>query len=156
VRAKGNGPWTDCPNPPPIHVIAADAGAFSTAYHQDRGVSTALGAGSVFAGRLASELQADISKSYGAPIEVHYLPMPSELRQSGSFGTHWMLQPNITVTTKTVGSVTLHGDEVVKIIRGLFFGTGDGLTAKARSVYDDTRREFDERWRPLVSQLRVP
>ena len=148
--------WTKC-TPPTIHVITADAGAYSEKYSQDRGVSTALGAGTVFASRLSSELARDIAARYKGIIGFHYLEMPKTLRRSGSFGTHWMLQPNITVAPDN-GSpeVTLSGEEVVALTRALFSGRTDQLSPKAVSVYDATKHNFDASWNELLKELGNP
>ena len=96
---------------------------------------------------VSSELARDIAARYKGVIGFHYLEMPKTLRRSGSFGTHWMLQPNITVAPDN-GSpeVTLSGDEVVALIARCFRQCTDQLSPKAVSVYDATKHNFDASW----------
>ena len=87
---------------PKITVVIVDASAYSGKYSQDRGIGSALGAGSQVTSLLAEEQLERIKKVYGNKnqkddFQVIYMPMPLCLRESGSFGTHWMLQPNIKI-----------------------------------------------------------
>jgi len=147
--------WKACPQPPTIHVITADASALSTSYHQDRGIGTALGAGTVFATRLASELAVQIQSAYAGRGDVYfsYVAMPDAFRRSGAFGTHWMLQPNISVMT-TNGELTLSGAEMIAAIRALFGHANTALSTNAKQAYDDTKAAFDDQWRPVVDRLK--
>jgi hypothetical protein len=110
---------------PPVYVVVADASAFSDAYTQHRGVSSLAGAGSHFASHVDSELIESIRLLYQShPDRFHfsYVMMPDRLRESGSFGTHWMLQSQITVREsedKGADSNTITGDEMVAVLRAL-------------------------------------
>ena len=107
---------------PRIHVVVADASAFSEGYVQDRGVSTIAGAGTRFASQLAVELVASIRSLYQGQedrFQFSYLLMPERLRASDSFGTHWMLQDSITIRHDQE-SRTLKGDEMIGVLRALY------------------------------------
>ena len=147
--------WTACASHPRIEVITVDGGAYSDAYSQDRGVSTALGAGTVFATRLQSELVEDIQRHY-KNIDVHYLEMPRSLRRSGSFGTNWMLQRNITVTLDESrhNSTTLSGEEVVEVVRSLFSGDVSTLTPTAETVYEAAKSRITTSWNAVVGGVK--
>jgi hypothetical protein len=104
-------------------VIVVEASAYSGTYAQDRGLGSVTGAGKQFANQVAFEAVRAIREVYiesGAEgrFQFHYLPMPLLLRQSGSFGTHWMLQPYIAVRHGEQ-SVTLPGSAVREILEYL-------------------------------------
>ncbi len=106
---------------PRIHVIVADASAFSSTYAQDRGLSTVVGAGARFASHLNAELVQDIRQFYGAEagrFRLSYVMMPDLLREAGSFGTHWMLQGRILVRHNG-DRLTISGKEAIDVIRSL-------------------------------------
>jgi hypothetical protein len=128
---------------PSIYVVVADASAFSDAYTQDRGVSSMAEAGSHFASHLNSELISSIRQLYQLhPDRFHfsYVMMPDRLRESGSFGTHWMLQSRITVREskdKGADSRTITGDEMVAVLRALHTpGFHGKLSSKACTVLE--------------------
>jgi hypothetical protein len=135
---------------PKITVVVADASAFSIAFHQDRGLSTVAGAGKQFASLLVAEQLRSIRALYeqnGCPENFRfvYLPMPLCLRESGSFGTHWMLQPTIKIQSGSGESRTLSGDEMIQLLRVLHGnGQSDQLSHSAQAVLDWARK--DEGW----------
>jgi hypothetical protein len=150
---------------PPIYIVVADASAFSDAYTQDRGISSMEGAGSHFASHLDSELVSSIQQLYCLhPERFHftYVMMPDRLRQSGSFGTHWMLQSHITVRRPDTAakndpsSVTITGEEMVAVLRALHSpGFHGQLSTKACTVlqwgYQDT--SHTQAWTEFITQL---
>jgi hypothetical protein len=126
---------------PRIHVIVADASAFSEGFSQDRGVGPATSGGSQFAGQLAAELVRGIEAKYSeygqsGDFRFWYLMMPDELRTSTSFGTHWMLQPSITIAHRTFPHErkTLTGQDTIELIRALFTGADRQRTNDAKTV----------------------
>jgi len=110
---------------PPIYVIVADASGLSDAYTQDRGISSVAGAGSHFASHLDSELVSSIRQLYPKNddrFHFSYVMMPNRLRESGSFGTHWMLQRRINIREsreKHSREQTITGDEMITVLRAL-------------------------------------
>lgn len=142
---------------PRLHIIVADASAFSTAYSQDRGLSTVTGGGSRYASHLNAELLDAIRERYKdnpERFEFSYIMMPGILRESGSFGTHWMLQDRIKVRNGT-DRVTISGQEMVKVIRALHTGDDkalhpDGCKVYLRSREDGTHRD---RWSSVLNAL---
>lgn len=118
---------------PRLQIVIADASALSDSFSQDRGISSLSGAGTHFASHLNSELYAEIRAAYGDQAEqmVHltYVMMPDILRQSGSFGTHWMLQDSIRIrhadrTTPEGGepredSARIPGEQMIRVLRAL-------------------------------------
>jgi hypothetical protein len=119
-------------------VIVADASGFSPGFSQDRGLSAASAAGAQFASQLASELIASIQSIYAAHhqpagFSFEYLMMPDQLRASSSFGTHWMLQPRITVASPN-SAITLSGPETIALIRSLHRPTPLPLSPAAATV----------------------
>ncbi|MFZ5550868.1 MAG: hypothetical protein ACOZJX_19375 [Pseudomonadota bacterium] len=129
---------------PKLHVIVADASALSDGYSQDRGVSSMAGAGSRFASHLNAELVTAIQSHYAAQpqrFKFSYVMMPDLLRESSSFGTHWMLQGTIRVRhgddTRTIG-----GRDMVQVIRALHSpGAERGLSAPACRVLAWSRED---------------
>ena len=98
-----------------ILVLIADAGAAPGSFSNlDRGLGSAIGAGSQFAMHLTAELRRGMNR-----VKILYLPMPLMLRESGSFGTHWMLQGEINVAHGGV-KVSISGEEAVQILRSLY------------------------------------
>jgi hypothetical protein len=102
------------------------------------------GAGSRFASHLNAELVASIKKYYELqPQRFHfsYVMMPALLRESGSFGTHWMLQNTINVRHGSdVRKVT--GHEMVKVIRALHSPSAEcHLSADGREVLRWSRED---------------
>jgi len=145
---------------------------------QDRGLGSMLGGGAAFASQLDAELLAQIRARYGGPIAFHFLPMPSLLRRSGSFGTHWMLQQTITICTEVdCGSqrpwyervfryvtgedrMEVTGDEVIEALRAL---DQPAPPAPSSNVEELRKRIAEERdqlhavsWRRLASCLTAP
>jgi len=127
---------------PAITVIVLDASAFSNKYSQDRGMGSVIGAGTQYASLLVEEQLRTIRALYeqkGQPDDFRfiYLPMPLCLRESGSFGTHWMLQPNIKIDLKPHDSRKLKGGEMVYLLRAMHSpGQGNKLSADAQAVLD--------------------
>jgi len=115
-----------CGRLPRVVVVVLDAGAFSDKFTQDRGVGAALAAGARFAGLLDGELYRAIQDQYKlldttSAFKVVYLPMPLSLR-TDSWGTHWMLQPNITAE-----KLHFTGNEAVEALRAMDI---EGRTAR--------------------------
>lgn len=124
---------------PKVKVVVADASGYTPGFSQDRGLSAASSAGAQFASQLASELIASIQSIYAAhhqpaDFAFHYLMMPDQLRASDSFGTHWMLQPRIRISSPSGSSVTLTGPETIALIRSLYRPTPLPLTPNTQSA----------------------
>jgi hypothetical protein len=155
-RGRSTGPL------PRIIVLVVDASGLSPQFSQDRGSAAALSAGSQMASQLSSELIGSIQRDYcaaGQPNDFGfaYLFMPDEIRTSTSFGTHWMLQPHITVKHKSERgeetSVTLGGDEMVKILEILYTDEPTaGLSADGAKVLA-WARVGKSPWHDLVNGL---
>jgi hypothetical protein len=142
---------------PRLHIIVADASAFSSAYSQDRGISTLAGAGSRYASHLNAELVQALRGKYAEHpdrLTFSYVMMPDILRKSGSFGTHWMLQDTIEVDFGR-DTVTLSGREMVAVIRALHSGDGSGLSADACRVLIWSRQDSRHRegWTTVLKAL---
>jgi hypothetical protein len=110
---------------PPVTVVVLDASAFSNRYSQDRGLGTMMSAGTQYASLLAAELVVRIKELYArknqpADFKFINLPMPLCLRKSGSFGTHWMLQPNIKVDLGSNKSKSIKGLEMIALLRAMY------------------------------------
>jgi hypothetical protein len=142
---------------PRITVIVADASAYSDSYSQNRGVGTVTAAGTQFASQLVAEQLRSIRAMYEKDshpdyFRFLYLPMPLLLRKSGSFGTHWMLQPHIEVQSGGGDSRQLTGEETLQLLRELH-GTGQGskLSVNARAVLGWVRQ--DKAWRRAALEL---
>ena len=164
---------------PKVTLVIVDASAYSDKYSQDRGIGSAMSAGTQVTSLLAEKQLRLIKKIYKDmkqkdDFKVVYLPMPLCLRESGSFGTHWMLQPNIKITLdesslwkrftmwvkSTIlrndpgpgGSRTLEGDEVIKLLRVMH---GNGRREKLSSDAQDVLKYMvqDEGWRKGARQL---
>ncbi len=133
---------------PRLHVVVADASALSEGYSQDRGISSMAGAGSHYASHLNAELVAAIRQRYAATPErfaFSYVMMPDLLRESGSFGTHWMLQGTIRVRHGDE-SRTISGPQAVQVIRALHSpGAEQGLQADACTVLQWARSDEGHR-----------
>jgi len=81
-----------------------------------------------------------------------YLPMPLRLRESGSFGTHWMLQPHIEVQSGAGDSHQLTGEETLQLLRELHgAGQGSKLSANGRAVLGWVRQ--DKAWSCAARKL---
>ena len=133
---------------PRLHIIVADASAFSSVFEQDRGLSTMSGAGSRYASHLDAELVEAIRRKYANHrdrFDFSYVMMPDILRESGSFGTHWMLQDTIRMRhvdakkcdahgVPTESSLTLSGRETVRLIRSMHSAQSGSLSADACEV----------------------
>lgn len=143
---------------PRLHIIVADASAFSDAYTQDRGVSSLAGAGSHLASQLDAELVADLRRIYEKhPDRFHfsYVMMPDRLRESGSFGTHWMLQPQISVRLAS-NVATVSGTEMIQIVRALHTpGAERQLSKNACAVFVASRADPSHQsgWQEFVTEL---
>jgi len=151
-----------CATRPPLHIIEIEASAFSNGYRQDRGLGSMLGGGAAFASQLDAELLAELKVRYGGLVQFHFLPMPPLLRRSGSFGTHWMLQQNITVCADVEcrDELTVTGSDVIDALRMM----DQPPPASARSKVDELRKRIaeetdqthSENWRRLSSCLQAP
>lgn len=148
-----------CGTLPKITVVVADASAFSNAYSQNRGVGTVTAAGTQFASQLVAEQLRSIRAMYekdGHPdyFRFVYLPMPLRLRESGSFGTHWMLQPHIEVQSGGGDSRPrwLSGEETLQLLRELHgAGQGSKLSADGQTVLGWVRQ--DKAWNRAARKL---
>jgi hypothetical protein len=122
-----------------ILVLIVDAGAAPGKYSQDRGIGSAMGAGTQFAMHLVAELARDV----GHNVRLQYLPMPAVLRES--FGTHWMLQGTIRV-----GDDHVNGTDMVQILRGLYAnGSCDQVadeTARRACLMAQSTNELCDHW----------
>jgi len=123
---------------PRIHIIVAEASAFSTKYSQDRGIGSTFGASQKFASQLMVELLEDCRAAYGdlamrsgldaqsedEGIMLHYLAMPSFFRSKVGIGTNWMLPASVTFYPPDTDSsreqrVTVSGKTASLLIRAL-------------------------------------
>jgi hypothetical protein len=146
-----------CPYRPDLHVIIADASAFSDRFQQDRAIGTAIAAGSSFASQLVAEVFAKLATKYlPGKIWFHYLPMPNLLRRSGAFGTHWMLQPWIRILRGGVGE-NWSGSSIVRVIRAMH---GDNNVPLNRDEFDllrssnsDVDNHGDLWWKDIIDKL---
>jgi hypothetical protein len=135
---------------PAVTAVVLDASAFSNKYIQDRGVGSLMGAGTQYASLLAEELLQSIREIYTNRNQSHrfrfvLLPMPLCLRESGSFGTHWMLQPNIKIKVGPKDTRKLKGSEIVKLLRIIHSsGRKRGLSPDAQAVM--VKAVQDRRW----------
>jgi patatin-like phospholipase len=156
-----------CATLPPLHVVEVEASAFSDGYRQDRGIGSMMSAGTAFASQLDAELMSDIREIYQrrvkdgtAAVRFHYLPMPALLRRSGSFGTHWMLQPTITVCKDPDcrESMALTGTEVVTLLRALNHhrlpSDEDTQADEAQKFIEKEDLELVPNWNRLTACLR--
>jgi hypothetical protein len=156
-----------CESLPPLHIVEVEASAFSDGYRQDRGIGSMMSAGTAFASQLDAELMMDIREIYRrrtgdstASVRFHYLPMPALLRRSGSFGTHWMLQPTITVCKDPDcrESMALTGTEVVTLLRALNHenlpNVDDSQADEAQAFIEKEDRELVRNWDRLTACLR--
>ncbi|WP_395702870.1 hypothetical protein [Aquabacterium sp.] len=129
---------------PRLQVVVADASALSDGYSQDRGISSMAGAGSHYASHLNAELVAAIRQRYAATpgrFQFAYVMMPDLLRESGSFGTHWMLQGTIRVRHGE-DSRSISGPQAVQVIRALHTpGAEQGLDGAACTVLQWARAD---------------
>ena len=111
---------------PKVVVIIIEASGIGESFGQNRGLGSALGAGAHFADQLDTELAKSLIAQYEAAQQAHdlkfaYVPMPRMLRQSGSFGTHWMLQKFITVDNKSKNvQKTFTGEQVISALRNVY------------------------------------
>jgi hypothetical protein len=160
----------ECQTLPALHIAELEASAFSDGYRQDRGIGSRMAAGTAFASQLNAELLADIKRLYTARgqdaarlVRFHYLPMPALLRRSGSFGTHWMLQPRITVCRDPgcERAMTLSGDDVVALLRRLdqsppALEPASVVDEAHEFVYDDDQKKLKQAWDRFITCLRSP
>lgn len=137
---------------PAITVVAIDASGYSHTYSQDRGVGSLMGAGAQFASQQMVELLAWIRNFYKQrgqkdDFRFIYLPMPLCLRESGSFGTHWMLQPNIEINIGHPKKRRISGPKMIRLLRSLHSPghegqlCRDGQAIMAHSIMDARWRE---------------
>lgn len=91
-------------------------------------------------------------KGQSGRFQFIYLPMPLCLRESDSFGTHWMLQPTIEINLGSDKSRTLKGPEMVKLLRVMHApGQTGALSADAGTVLNYA--VSDSRWRKGAREL---
>ena len=115
----------------PIDIIIADASAGSVDFSQNRGIATALSAGTsitnLLIAQLVDENRALYTKNCGGKkndFHLYYLGMPEALRIRGGMGTHWLMPGEVTIypvksPDKNLDeneAITLKGSEVKKII----------------------------------------
>lgn len=108
-------------NPPRVVIIVADASLYSVNYTQDRGFNAMSSGGPQATSQLIDELWHEVESSYKEKdrLTYQYLPMPEELRTSGTFGTHWRLQPTIPYKLGNGKFLTIPGEGVIKVLRAL-------------------------------------
>jgi predicted acylesterase/phospholipase RssA len=109
---------------PNIAVVIIEASGIDESFDQNRGLGSSLGAGAHFADQLDKQLYEDLMATYRSAekdgkLRFYYIPMPSILRMSGSFGTHWMLQDYIDVKRGDI-SKTFKGTQVVRALRAAY------------------------------------
>jgi hypothetical protein len=103
-----------------IRIIVADASAFQPDYKSDRGIGAKFGAAEQLANRLIKELYVRAGKLHQAisgrtdGIRFVYLPMPASMRAAGTFGTHWMMPPSVTLKDPLSGDTSRPGIELDK------------------------------------------
>ena len=125
---------------PAVNVVVADASSFSNRYSQDRGLGTMMSAGTQYASLLVAEQVLMIKELYSQKKQPNdfkyiYLPMPLCLRESGSFGTHWMLQPNIEINIGSDKSKKIKGLEMIALLRAMHSSDKDTeLSPAGRAV----------------------
>lgn len=128
------------------------------------------GGGARYASHLDAELVEAIKKTYddagvGAKFKFSYVMMPDLLRESGSFGTHWMLQERIRVRPaadpkaepgqKGEDPVELTGKEMVQVIRALHTGVSSELKPDACKVLHWSRKDtgHSKGWSQVLDAL---
>jgi hypothetical protein len=152
---------------PRLLVVVADASAHAEGYAQDRGFSSLAGAGSRYASLLNAELMRGIEALYaGHPgrLRFAYVYMPTLLRESGSFGTHWMLQPRIKVrrpagVAEGPREAVVEGPQMVRLLRLLLAGgSAAGLDEAACTVlrWSAADAAFAKAWRDVRDALGAP
>jgi hypothetical protein len=101
-----------------IRIIVADASAFQPEYKSDRGIGAKFGAAEQLANRLIKELFERAGKLHQAisgraeGIRFVHLPMPAAMRAAGTFGTHWMMPPSVTLKDPLSGDISRPGIEL--------------------------------------------
>jgi hypothetical protein len=121
-----------------------------------------LGGGAAFASQLDAELLSDLKARYDAPLYFHYLPMPPLLRRSGSFGTHWMLQQNITVCADVEcrDELTVTGSDVIEALRQMHQPPPESARSKVdelrKRIAEETEQTHRDSWRQLARCLQAP
>jgi hypothetical protein len=127
-------PSTETAPLPYVVIVVIDASGIDNTYQQTRGLGSALGAGSHYADQLNSEVATDLISIYHdahqeSDLKFVYVPMPEILRKSGAFGTHWMLQKYIDVSTGSEKK-TFTGPEVVAALRAAYAGDQEGESSE--------------------------
>jgi hypothetical protein len=158
-----------CGGLPSVDLVVIEASASSFTYEQSRGTNSVMAAGSTFGSQLAAELVRRIDEVYERPgagrerrFKVHYVTMPIQLRRAGAFGTHWILQPWVTICRSEEPGPIPPGDECVRL-------TGAATVKALRALYDTKpstvprdwdkvswlrdEREYKEEWEDLVRTL---
>lgn len=142
---------------PSVVVVVIEASGVDESFHQTRGLGSALGAGAHFADQLDKELAKSLSSAYRAAnqengLRFYYIPMPNLLRTSGSFGTHWMLQPSIDVKNGSQKK-TFRGDQVVRALRAAY---GCREAGDSSELVDWIRKSKEfEKWCDLRKAISV-
>jgi hypothetical protein len=142
-------------NLPVLRVLVADASGYSDTFSQDRGLGALTAAGTNLASQLSLELKDEIQAIYtgaGQPgdFSLVYLFMPNELRNSASFGTHWMLQPEIAVKHEGK-TVQLSGEETAQVVRCLYID-GCALSGDSEEVLKWERKDMSK-WAELLAGI---
>lgn len=150
----------------PILFVVADAGRVGNRYSQDRGVSAASAAGTELANQLIREKLNDIrhlvdsepaNRDWTAQrsVQYHYLPMPHALRFSDAgpgFGTHWMPDWSMTVTSireqeQTLGkSVSIGRRQLIELMRWFGGRVPDDRTDPQVRLAVEILEENDRVW----------
>ncbi len=156
LRHVDVGPGKACAAPPDIEFIVADASAFSDGFAQSRGLSTIMAAGTMFNSQLVVELLRRLGEA-DPRLHFHYLPMPEALRDDNGIGTHWMLQPRLTIPARGRASeITLTSpDEIIGLVRGMFrsdaHASEDALVEEARHRVAD--KATHDAWSAIAAEL---
>ena len=140
---------------PVLRVIVADASGYSSSFSQDRGIGALAAAGTNLASQLSLELKGQIQAIYDRAgqrddFSFFYLFMPDDLRVSGSFGTHWMLQPEIAVENGGE-KVKLTGEQTADVVRCLYID-GCALSGDSAKVLQWQRKET-ARWAEFLARI---
>lgn len=143
---------------PKVVIVIVEASGIEEGFEQNRGLGSELGAGAHFADQLDAELAKALIARYqaanqGDDLKFAYVPMPRMLRQSGSFGTHWMLQEFITVKKSKDLKKTFTGEQVISALRKVY---SDHPEEKSSELTDWLKGDSDfKQWCKAVVSLGV-
>lgn len=153
-----------------IRIVVAEASAIGVDHATDRGVGAALQASAQLANGVIGELLASVSSRHRQltnrrdGVRIVYLPMPSSLRSSGTFGTHWMTPDQIPFGIHRKGEermslVRLRSATVQKIIDALMSPhfTGEFLRSELGANADEVLAELNgSGWNVLSKAIVAP